>query len=121
MVKLHMKDAYSLTTPEPMRRHLERQNTAMRGSFYIFGHGGCLGDPGHCDVHEHREPYDFRPPHPLTPALKRVTVTQALRQLAATTKETTITIVPVVNTTNELCDNKNVFRCEDMRFLTYNG
>jgi tyrosinase len=92
------------------------------GSFYIFGHGGCLGDPGHCDVNEHdREAYDFRSPHPLTPAFKRVTVTKALRQLAASTKEVTITIVPVVTATNELCDNKNVFRCEDMRFLTYNG
>jgi hypothetical protein len=38
------------------------------GSFHIFGHGGCLGDPGHCDVHEHsREPYDFRPPPPSRP------------------------------------------------------
>jgi hypothetical protein len=47
-------------------------------------------------------------------------VTKPLRQLAATTKEVTITIVPVVTATNELCDNKNVFRFEDMRFLTYN-
>src|SRR4051812_43189338 len=22
------------------------------GAFHIFGHGGCLGDPGHCDVDE---------------------------------------------------------------------
>jgi len=91
------------------------------GSFHIFGHGGCLGDPGHCEVNEHnREAYDFRPPHPLTPATKRVTVTDALRKLAASAKEATITIVPVVTATNELCDDSNVFRCEGMRFLTYN-
>jgi len=91
------------------------------GSFHIFGHGGCLGDPGHCEVNEHnREPFDFRPPHPLTPATKRVTVTNALRQLAVKDKETTITIVPVVAATNELCDEKDVFHFEDMRFLTYN-
>jgi len=92
------------------------------GSFHIFGHGGCLGDAGHCEVNEdNREAYDFRAPHPLTPALKRVTVTKALRQLAATTNEVTVTVVPVVSATNELCDDRNVFRCEDMRFLTYNN
>src|ERR1700730_9488090 len=43
------------------------------GSFHIFGHGGCLGDVGHCEVSQHnRESYDFRSPHPLTPAKKRV-------------------------------------------------
>ncbi len=90
------------------------------GSFHIFGHGGCLGDPGHCDINEHnREAYDFRPPHPLTPATKRVTVTDALRKIAVSAKEATITVVPVVTATNELCDDQNVFRFEDMRFLTY--
>jgi hypothetical protein len=91
------------------------------GSFHIFGHGGCVGDPGHCEVNEHRrEPYDFRPPHPLTPAKKRVTVTQALRHIARSSREVTITIVPVVTAANELCDTENVFRCENMQFVTYN-
>jgi hypothetical protein len=91
------------------------------GSFHIFGHGGCLGDPGHCDVKEHaREAYDFRPPHPLTLASKRVTVTDTLRDLAKTNKEITITIVPVITAANELCDTENVFRCENMRFVSYN-
>jgi len=57
------------------------------GSFHIFGHGGCLGDAGHCEVSEHtRESYDFRSPHPLTPAKKRVTVTTALREIAKSSK-----------------------------------
>ena len=55
-----------------------------------------------------------------SPATKRVTVTDALRQLAVKDKQTTITIVPVVGATNELCDEKDVFHFEDMRFLTYN-
>jgi hypothetical protein len=91
------------------------------GSFHIFGHGGCLGDEGHCEVHEdHRDPYDFRNPHPLTPARKVVTVTTALREIAKTATTVTVTVVPVVSAANELCDEENVFRCEDMRFLTYN-
>ena len=92
------------------------------GSFHIFGHGGCLGDPGHCEVNEHsRESYDFRPPHPLTPATKRVTVTEALRSIAGKGSEVTITVVPVVKATNELCDDQNVFKCESMRLVTYNA
>jgi hypothetical protein len=91
------------------------------GSFHILGHGGCLGDPGHCEVHEHsREPYDFRPPHPLTLAMKRVTVTDAVKELAKTHKEVTVTVVPVITAANELCDTTNVFRCENMRFVSYN-
>jgi hypothetical protein len=91
------------------------------GSFHIFGHGGCLGDVGHCEVNEHkREAYDFRPPHPLTPAKKRVTVTTALREIAKSTTAVTITVVPVVTATNELCDSEDVFRCENIQFVTYN-
>ena len=92
------------------------------GSFHIFGHGGCLGDPGHCDVHEDaRDPYDMRFPHPLTPAKKHVTVTSTLREIAKTAKTVTVTGVPVVTAINELCDHEDVFRCEDMHFNTYNG
>ena len=97
------------------------RESGYAGSFYIFGHGGCLGDPGHCEVNEHgREAYDFRAPHPLTLASKRVTVTDTLRELARTHKEVVITVVPVITAANELCDTKNVFRCENMRFVSYN-
>ncbi|MGH2884510.1 MAG: hypothetical protein ACRDPA_17735 [Solirubrobacteraceae bacterium] len=69
------------------------------GSFHVFGHGGCFGDPGHCDIVE-RNPFDPRPAHPLTPALKIVTATDALRHaLAASEPEVTITVVPVILST----------------------
>ncbi len=89
------------------------------GSFHIFGHGGCFGDPGHCDIHGHRQPYDFRAPHPLTPASKRVNVTNALREVTKSDNKVTITIVPVVNAANDLCDVEKVFRCEKLRLLTF--
>ena len=42
------------------------------GRFTVFGHGGCYGDEGHCDVPEpSRDPTDLRPPHPLTPLSAR--------------------------------------------------
>jgi hypothetical protein len=90
------------------------------GSFHIFGHGGCLGDVGHCEVNEHgRDPYDFRSPHPLTPAKKRITVTEALRDVAKSSQKVTVTVVPVVTAINELCDAKNIFRCETIKIVTY--
>jgi len=89
------------------------------GSFHIFGHGGCVGDPGHCEVNE-RGRFDFRYPHPLTPARKVIVVTEALREIAKSAKTATVTVVPVVSAANELCDTDNVFRCEDIRFVTYN-
>jgi tyrosinase len=95
--------------------------TGYAGSFYIFGHGGCLGDPGHCDVTSKDDPFDLRAPHPLTPAKKRVTVTDALRRVTAQTTEVTVTIVPVVTAYNELTEDVDVFHCTSMRFLTYNA
>src|SRR6266699_1925400 len=39
------------------------------GSFYVFGHGGCFGDVGHCDPPPGPvSPFDRRAPHQLTPA-----------------------------------------------------
>ena len=110
-----------LNNPEADEKTPRTLDQGYAGSFHIFGHGGCLGDPGHCEVNEHnREAYDFRPPHPLTPAKKSVTVTDALRAAAKKGKTVTITIVPVVAAANELCDTDNVFRFGNMQFVTYN-
>jgi hypothetical protein len=106
--------------PEASESTPRTPENGYAGSFYIFGHGGCLGDPGHCEVNEHnREDYDFRAPHPLTPAKKKVTVTDRLREIAKSSKTATITVVPVVTATNELCDDDNVFRFENMRLVSY--
>ncbi len=64
------------------------------GSYHIFGHGGCLGDPGHCDVREPR-PYDPRPAHPLTPAKKVVIATDAVKR-AVSAGKVTVTVVPII-------------------------
>jgi len=110
-----------LNNPQADWNTPRNRENGYAGSFHIFGHGGCLGDPGHCEVDEHgRDPYDFRVPHPLTLASKRVTVTDTLRDLAKTQTEVTVTVVPVISAANELCDTENVFRCENMRFVSYN-
>jgi hypothetical protein len=95
--------------------------TGYAGSFYVFGHGGCLGDPGHCEVNDHnREPLDLRSGHPLTPMKVRVDVTKTLQAIANTRPEVSVTIVPVITAANELCDKENVLRFEGMRFVGYN-
>lgn len=66
------------------------------GFFTIFGHGGCAGDEGHCDVPTERRPFDLRPAHQLTPATKRVVVTDALRRALRSGGTLQLTIVPVL-------------------------
>lgn len=54
------------------------------GHFTIFGHGGCVGDEGHCKVPEvWKDPFDRRPLHALTPQTKTINVTDALKQVCA--------------------------------------
>jgi tyrosinase len=65
------------------------------GSYHIFGHGGCLGDPGHCDVNP-RRPYDPRPPHPLTKTTRIVVATDAVTRAIQSGGEATVTVVPVI-------------------------
>jgi hypothetical protein len=54
------------------------------GHFTIFGHGGCVGDEGHCRVPEvWKDPFDRRPLHALTPQTKTINVTDALKRVCA--------------------------------------
>jgi hypothetical protein len=61
---------------------------AYAGSFYVFGHGACHGDEGHCDIPTERDPFDLRLPHHLEPAVQIVTVTEAIERLVAANKRT---------------------------------
>jgi tyrosinase len=71
------------------------EDPTYAGSYHVFGHGGCLQDPGHCDVKERRA-YDPRPEHPLTPAKKVVIATDAVKRAIAEHSEVTVTVVPVI-------------------------
>jgi tyrosinase len=73
--------------------------TGYAGSFHVFGHGGCFGEVGHCDIPQGpHSPYDHRFPHQLTPQFKTVIITDALRAVmtASTRKTLTVTVVPIV-------------------------
>jgi hypothetical protein len=90
-------------------------------SFYMFGHGGCAGEPGHCDVPESRRPYDFRPQHQLTPATRWVTVTDAARRALSAGRELTVTAVPVVTTSRRARPDEDagVMALERLSLVTY--
>jgi hypothetical protein len=90
-------------------------------SFYMFGHGGCAGEPGHCDVPESRRPYDFRPQHQLTPATRWVTVTDATRRALSAGGELTVTAVPVVTTSRRARpdEDADVMALESLSLVTY--
>ena len=65
--------------------------------FAVFGHGGCFGEAGHCEVVGPVNAFDRNHPHQLQPATRIVTVTEAVQTLVASgAKTVTVTVVPVV-------------------------
>jgi tyrosinase len=89
------------------------------GRFHIFGHGGCFGDVGHCEVRGPRRPYDPRSAHPLTPATKTVIATEAIRKAMTKGTKVTVTVVPIVLSGTKLCDYKNVLKFDKISVVTY--
>jgi len=71
---------------------LERE-AGYAGRFVLFGHGGCVGEPGHCDPSENRDPFDVGPPGGLTPQTKTVEITDALKGVVG--DRVVVTVVPI--------------------------
>jgi len=72
-VFLNLPDA-NASTP------IDHKNYA--GYLSIFGHGECIGGPGHCDLPPSRpRPYDIRPRSHNTPRNHRVNVSKTARKL----------------------------------------
>lgn len=93
------------------------------GRATVFGHGGCYGDPGHCEVPApSTDSTDLRPPHPLTPLDTYVTVTDALRSILERDGALrTLTLVPV-STPPLRADHKpapELLRFNDVSLHTY--
>ena len=84
-----------LNNPDADENTPQTTEAGYAGSYHIFGHGGCLGDVGHCDV-EPRRWYDPRPSHPLTPAKKVVIATDAVKYAIKKGDRATVTVVPIV-------------------------
>jgi tyrosinase len=75
-------------------------NPHYAGSLFVFGHGECGGDAGHCEPPETpRGPFDLRPPHHLTPMELSLDASDAVAAIAKTgvapTSGITVTLVAV--------------------------
>ena len=95
------------------------ENSGYAGSFNIFGHGGCFGDVGHCEVHEMRDQFDYRPSHPLTPAKKVVIATEAISRAVEVSQNITVTVVPIVKSWTDKSDRENVLKFDHINLVTY--
>jgi hypothetical protein len=94
------------------------------GRFVVFGHGGCFGDEGHCEVpSQPRASTDLRLAHPLTPQTKLVIVTDALRRMLAEQEEglRQVTLVPVSKDPRreERGPTDSLFRFHGLELQTY--
>jgi len=89
------------------------------GSFVIFGHGGCVGDEGHCDVPaRQKDPFDSRSLHALTPQTKTVDVGEALRRVHGDGDSIVVTVLAILAGADsaELAD---VLEFSAMRLVAY--
>ena len=107
-----------LNNPQADENTEPNQENGYAGSFYVFGHGGCFGDEGHCEVDAELErahdPYDPRRSHPRLPVDKAVEATEAVRRTASEGGDITVTVVPVITGLTEQTDTENVFK-HDLR------
>lgn len=109
-VFLNNPDADLNTPTEP--------DAGYAGSFYVFGHGPCYGDEGHCHVPEGPiHPFDYRRPHPLNPEVIVLPITEAAsRVVEAGLAEITVTVVPTNVHDEEVGD---VLAFERLTLVTY--
>jgi tyrosinase len=88
-------------------------------SFFVFGHGKCFGDLGHCEVRTGVRPYDKRSLHPLTPVSIRVDVTDAIRKIVQNSHELTVTVVPVIHTPDDNLDMEHCLKFKSIDLEIY--
>jgi hypothetical protein len=110
-----------VNNPDANQETPKQDENGYAGSFYVFGHSGCFGDLGHCDVKMDRRDYDLRPSHPLTKMFTRLIVTEPMRRhVEKGEKIFSFTIVPVVRGGySDMCDFENVLKFDRLSLVTY--
>ncbi|MDQ3849980.1 MAG: hypothetical protein M3296_05125 [Actinomycetota bacterium] len=90
------------------------------GSFWVFGHDHCYGDPGHCDPDwgAGEDAIDYRRPHHMEPLTERVEVTGALHALGDLADPVVVTVV-AVRASGPVEDDREPMRFEHIRLVTY--
>ena len=111
-----------LNSPDANQETELKLENGYVGSYHIFGHGGCFGGMGHCDIPtERRRMFDHRPSHHLRPQYKRLIITDALKKLGKNTNKFTITIVPTLfgESTSTESHTKEIIRFDKIGIITY--
>jgi hypothetical protein len=108
-----------LNNPDASEKTPTTVENGYADSYYIFGHGGCFGDEGHCELKTGVRDYDLRALHPVTPFNIRVTVTDALKRTLQHTNNLTVTVVPIIHTPNDALDMDNCLKFKDFYLEFY--
>lgn len=109
-------EARVFVDPRGVSHGADSAHRSYVGCFFIFGHNGCFGDVGHCDIPRERDPFDLRPAHQLEPALRILTVTDAVRGLLERDLEAAKVTV-TAHTTGSASDDVLAF--DTVRLATY--
>jgi tyrosinase len=109
-------EAQVFLDPRGVGRGADKSHRAFVGSFFILGHGGCFGDIGHCDIPTERDPFDLRPPHQLEPAVRILTVTDAVKALLGRNAEAA-KVTAIAHTSKR--KPADVLAFETVRLATY--
>jgi hypothetical protein len=88
------------------------------GSFHIFGHDGCWGDEGHCEIPPRRI-YDSRIQSSLAPAYKYLNATKVIKKLIFSKSNATVTIIPIVGRGQRMSDAKDIVHISRVRINCY--
>jgi hypothetical protein len=91
------------------------------GSYHVFGHGGCYGDIGHCDVVREKRRYDRRLSSDIRPQYKRIIATSTIKKIGGETDRFTITIVPVLygDELSQRSLKKDIIKFDNIGIITY--
>ena len=73
----------------------------------------------HCDVPLTTRRFDDRPSHPLTPAFRRVVVTEALRLAVSKGKRLTITLVASATANKKDIEGDYLLETSGLQLVTY--
>ena len=95
------------------------EGSGYAGSYHIFGHGGCFGDLGHCDIPKKKDVFDPRPSHPLEPIKKVVIATKAFKRAVAQGGDITITVVPIIRCWTEDTGMGDVMKFDHINVVMY--
>ncbi len=93
-------------------------NAKYCGSLFLFGHGICGGDDGHCDVPDatQRDLFDIRPAHHLTPMDLVLDIGDNLAWLLGQNAQTLTVSLLAVNHDGSAADT-SVFQFDELTFV----